>query len=1415
LCALDHPLDGADYGGMTIGTLFTADFLTEGIATSPAWREIDDGAVDAFAAALGAILDKVADPSRLDEAKVEERIVRPILEALGWQGVFDVQTNLERRHRANVSDYSFFRDEQAFARADALAGNDAKLKHAVAVGDAKAWSIGLDQRGGGAARDETPAGQAIRYLTRAEAVSDRAVRYAILTNGRHWRLYWAGAKSLLDDYFEVDLEWALARAGAQGRLGFATSTDGGETERRRLLKTFLLVFRREAFSPSSALGGQTFHEHALTAGRLWETKVRTDLAAVVFKTVYPGLVRALAAVDKDAPHPLTAAYLAKAGEAALTLLYRLLFALYAEDRDLLPPRSPRYERYSLSTIRDEIAEAIDGGDALSRRGGRFWDDTVELFRIVDEGDDAMGVPPYNGGLFSRGRAPLLDQVRVGDALFAPLLDRLSRTDKDGRLVRINFRDLSVRELGAIYEGLLEYEPVPDPDAEGGVAIRLNAFGRKSSGSYYTPDELVALIIERSVGPLVAERVAAFKARAEILASDRRPIAERLAELETLDPATKILELKVCDPAMGSGHFLVSLIDFLAERVFTATGDASAAIAWAPGEYASPVLPRLAAVRERILAEAREKNWTVRPEQLSDQNLIKRFVLKRCVFGVDKNPMAVELAKVALWLHTFTAGAPLSFLDHHLRCGDSLFGERVRPALDDLAKRGGGFISDAIRKAEASIAGMETVESLTDAEVAEVRASAAAFADVEERTRPLTRFLDVWQALKWLATDSKASGQQDLERGLLEGLLTGSFGPIFEILAGTAKAEAIIQPGTLAAKHETRAKQLVDIERRTEAARELVGRARALADAERFLHWEVAFPGVWRNWQSAEPEGGFDAVIGNPPWDRMKMQEVEWFAARAPHIARQPRAADRKALVAKLKKDGDPLADLYAAASARAETAMARARRGGDYPLLSRGDINIYSLFVERAQALIKPTGIAGLLTPSGIASDLTASAFFKGVAAAGRVLCLFDFENRGIFFPDVHNSFKFCTFIVGGPKRRADATECGFFLRDRPEATDPDKLFWLTAADFALVNPNTGTAPIFRTRRDADLTTAIYRRLPVLVDRSDGTERKAWQVKYLTMFHMTNDSGLFWTRARLEAHGAYPAGKGRWRKGEDEWLPLYEGKMVQMFDHRAADVTVNASNLHRPSQPESIGVEDHGDPHRVAVPQYWIGRADVAPFATPQIVLGFKEITAPTNERAMIAALLPSHAGFGNTLPLVTARERERSPEAVQWAACFNSFVFDYLARSKIQGQHLNWFIVEQLPVVPPEGYRRAFGPLTAGEIVRDHVLRLTYTAWDMEPFAKDLGHDGPPFRWDERERRHLRARLDALYFHLYGVTAEDDIRYILSTFPIVERKDREAHGTYLARDLILWYFRALAAGDPHGEAPEAELIRHALRRMA
>jgi len=310
----------------------------------------------------------------------------------------------------------------------------------------------------------------------------------------------------------------------------------------------------------------------------------------------------------------------------------------------------------------------------------------------------------------------------------------------------------VQQLGSIYERLLEYEVTRDGED---ITVQPNIFARKGSGSYYTPDDLVQLILTETLEPLVEERKRAFRDKITELESSTRADDRKIGQLRLHDPATALLDLKICDPAMGSGHFLVSLVDFMADQVITAMAEAELDAPEEWGDYISPLGERIDTIRNTILANADERDWTIDEEQLDDRHIIRRMVLKRCIYGVDKNPMAVELAKVALWLHTFTVGAPLSFLDHHLRCGDSLFGSWVKKGIDKAATYGTPLLlHEPMKRALRAASKMQIVEGLTDAEIAEAHRSADVFAEVEDMTAPLDALLKLIHAIDWLDIKGK-------------------------------------------------------------------------------------------------------------------------------------------------------------------------------------------------------------------------------------------------------------------------------------------------------------------------------------------------------------------------------------------------------------------------------------------------------------------------------------------------------------------------------------------------------------------------------------------------------------------------------------------------------------------------------------
>ena len=1422
------------------GQLFSQDFLRYGIRQTLPYQSLTGTAFAGFEARLRDIFRGLHGASVLNEAQTEQLVIERVLAELGWGQDYLPQVNLSGKRREDVPDILLFADAARRDLALAETKDDRRYRHGLALLEAKRWLRPLDRGDVSEAFDPgAPSSQMLRYLSRADLASDRAVKWGVLTNGGTWRLYWQDARSRAEEFFEIDV---AALLGLPGLPGGPVELDGIEPHHG--LKLLFLMFHRDAFLPQAwDSAARSLHAYARNEARVYEERVSADLGRRVFDDIFPTLAQALAKGDLEAQKEdigygvfkrqrYTAAYLDEVREATLILLYRLLFLFYAEDRRLLPVGDAAYRAYSVRALREEVRDKVDAGAKWSSTMTRLWLSLKGVFWLIDTGDDSIGMPAYNGGLFNRRRSLVLERTALPDVVLAPIIDALSRRTEDAARGWINYRDLSVSHLGGIYERLLEYSLVHEVQAEDDyrdkleidrVVARPASFARKVSGSYYTHDDLVRLILRESVGLLAAERSAAFD---EHVAGRRNRKSLNPGDwdaLDALDPASAMLELKVCDPAMGSGHFLVALVDDLADRVLEAVTAAQLLVSIQPWAahlaesnrpWQSPVVARVAHIRQTIKAQAKKHGWRVTDEQLDDRHIVRRMVLKKCVFGVDKNAMAVELAKTALWLHTFTVGAPLSFLDHHLKHGDSLHGERL-----DEVKRGmeglrlllpPGEIDRLVRAAT----NLSQVADFTDVDIAEVQLSKQLAEEAEAQLAPLHALLDFWRGMRWRVPGWPVDKAAKLAKLGDENLRTA----LIELLAPTRNLVAVLAAGRVEGSGA-----------QAQAANALLAELRTLAQQERFFHWWTAFPNAF-----AVKQPGFDAVIGNPPWDRIKLQEVEWFAERDTHIAAQPRAADRKALITDLQKNNAPLAAEYALAVQRAEANARVLAKAGDYPLLGGGDVNLYSLFVERAQALVRPHGVVALLTPSGIAADKGAAVFFRSIATTQRLGALFDFENRKFFFADVHASFKFCTLLFGGSARKFAQTRCAFFLHSLAELDAGGRELVLSAEDFALMNPNTGAAPIFRSQRDLEITRRIYQQQPVLVrhaKRSDTLgalpDVAAWPVTYARLFDMTTDSEAFKTADWLMKEGFAPAALGRWAKGVHQALPLYEGKMVQMFDHRAADVVVNMGNLHRAAQPAPLGSVAKIDPARWPAPQYWVVDAKLP--AGVDYALGFKDVTAPTNMRSMIAAIVP-RAGFGNTLPLLLPKREssaaQRASTSALLLAVLASSAFDFVARQKIQGQHLNWYILEQLPVIPPARFdeplaaafaarMRADGLMnahhdapTVADFVIPQVLALSYTAHDLAPFARDLGYvDGrgavlPPIVWNDDDRRARLAALDALFFHLYGLGA-DDAAYMLGTFPIVQQHEEAAFGHYRLRDEVLALLRLLPAPQVDRDNPE------------
>ena len=581
---------------------------------------------------------------------------------------------------------------------------------------------------------------------------------------------------------------------------------------------------------------------------------------------------------------------------------------------------------------------------------------------------------------------------------------------------------------------------------------------------------------------------------------------------------------------------------------------------------------------------------------------------------------------------------------------------------------------------------------------------------------------------------------------------------------------------------------------------LVAAQTACAEA-RVLHWPLAFPQVFA-------AGGFDCVLGNPPWERIKLQEEEFFATRHRDIAQAKNKAERSQRIQWLAEgmlakhlfpelehalhECEAEQRLYAefisarrTAEAASVFAHVKGEDGGRYPLTGVGDVNTYALFAETISQITADSGRAGFIVPTGIATDDSTKAYFGALATSGRLASLYDFENREAIFPGVHRSYKLCLLTIGSTTE----AEFAFFLTQTSQLADDRRRFTLSADDFSRINPNTLTCPVFRARRDAELTRKIYHQVPVLIREARGTlaEQNPWGIRFMAMFHMSNDSHLFY------------------EEGGTDRLPLYEGKMVQAFDHRAASVKTNLDNIVRAGQPDPTKLNQYKDHNYSTTPQSWVSASEVELRVqgvwAREWILVFKSVTSPTNERTFIASLIPK-AGVANSLICVFTGTRPELTAALY--ANLNSLVMDSIARNKVGGLNLNFFYVKQFPVLPPNQY--AESDLA---FIRSRVLELTYTANDMASWAKDMGHIGEPFTYEPARRAQLRAELDAWYARAYGLN-RDELRYILDpadvmgedypseTFRGLKKNEERELGEYRTQRLVLEAWDKLESGELH-----------------
>ncbi len=535
-------------------------------------------------------------------------------------------------------------------------------------------------------------------------------------------------------------------------------------------------------------------------------------------------------------------------------------------------------------------------------------------------------------------------------------------------------------------------------------------------------------------------------------------------------------------------------------------------------------------------------------------------------------------------------------------------------------------------------------------------------------------------------------------------------------------------------------------------------------------WKASFPEVFDRDQP-----GFDCVIGNPPWEVMELVDHEFFGFAAPEVAAATTGDKRLKLIDRLAKDKPGLYERYIEAGIRIDAQRTYCQKSKLYPLTGRGRTNTYAVFVELASRLVNASGRAGMLVPSGIASDQSTRRFFEQIASNDRLLRLYDFENKKVFFPEVHASFKFCIIIFGGEAVRTTAADFIFYVHDVEELEQKKRHVALNGSDIALLNPNTQTCPIFQNRRDAEITKGVYRRVPILIDKRRKKTSNVWGISLRQgLFNQTMDSEHFREREWFESND-FKLDGAIWLKRNDKYVPLYEAKMFRSFDHRHGTIYVETENFINKGQTHETTLVEHQNPEFLALPRYWIAedRFEDAIQSNHESYIAFRDITRSTDTRTAIATFLP-RAGAVHTVSIAF------SSRPLSGLCCLlanlNAVILDFIVKLKLPGTHLSFFILEQLPILPPDRYDEPC-PWAKGKTleawIAERVLKLTCTAEDMLPLADACGFTGGSFKaeyggrlhkWNDRERAELMAELDAAFFHLYDLNRED-AEYVLSTF--------------------------------------------------
>ncbi len=1013
----------------------------------------------------------------------------------------------------------------------------------------------------------------------------------------------------------------------------------------------------------------------------------------------------------------------------LRLVYRLLFLLVAEDRELLldPNATPEAKElyngnYSVSRLR-AMAEKI--------RGTRH-SDLYEVLKLVmgklgsKEGCPELGLPCLGSDLFS---ATALPDLVVADLSNSDLLEaiRTLTLTVEGRIRRtVDYKNLRAEELGSVYESLLEMHP--DLNADAGRFELLVAAGheRKTTGSYYTPESLVQCLLDSALDPVLNEAAS-------------KP-----------NPEEAILKLKVCDPACGSGHFLIAAAHRIAKRLAAVrTGD----------DEPSPEATRRAL----------------------------RDVIGRCIYGVDVNPDAVELCKVALWIEALEPGKPLSFLQHHIQCGNSLLGST--PAL--LKK---GIPDEAFTAIEGD-----------DKEVCKEYKKRNKKERETAQESLLTAEMKPWDTLGNMA--AVVANLDAIDDNTPEGIehkqaeyekVVKSSGYLYGRFWADTWCAAFVWKKTKEFPYPITEEVFRRIERtphdvNTWMKDEVV----RLRSQYAFFHWHLAFPDVFTlpaNGQTAENthtgwNDGFDVLLGNPPWEKISTMAREFFAGISP-IADEPRSDLRNAMISALQTDDPGLYARWMNQQRLDEGYSLFLRASGRFPGTAVGELNLYPVFVELSESSCNKNGRTGIIIKTGMLVSPTWSDFTANLLTNNRIQSAYDFRNWKGWFQGIGYHERF-TLLTLRPSFAGLDVLLGYYLDDPLEMREGNKSFSISQPEILALNPITKTFPTLEGKRDKEIILGVYSRFKPLLESSC-----EWGVRYTRGLDLSTEASSLHDYEELCNKGFVLNDEMCFVKEGATFVPLMEGKLIHIFDHRFASFEGVPRSKRFGIKPGTHTPTDtqKSSEHYHVMPRYWISDSDHARDIESRKIGGSWSITfrdttnVLSNFRTGVACVCDAVA-FNYKAPNLVIHgcdDTERPLWSLMFVATMTSFVFDYVLRQKYFGANLIKSIILQLAVPS------ASSVMTRREFILPRALELSYTSTQIRSFARALGYDAPPFRWDEERRFLIRCELDAAFFHLYGIE-RDDVDYIMDTFPIVRKNDEKKHGEYRTKRVILEVYDAMA----------------------